>query len=219
MTRLLNELMEEKSYNIFLFLVLISIFIVWYNQNYFLTDEYYYHFLGDKLETYRIEQFITSMHKMSWWSYIISPIILYVSIVLVAFFIQLYLILMDKEIRFVSAFKIAAISKFFLLAGDLVKNVWLSFKEISFLTEKSLLIIPFSLNQILFSEEFSKELLSILGSINIYEILWGIFLYKGIQWYIRDEKGKVSLMAVILVWSTIYLFQFLVLIYLLKING
>jgi hypothetical protein len=126
---------------------------------------------------------------------------------------------MDKEIPFKFAFRIAALSKFSLILGNLTKNVWLSFKDISSLTEKSLLMIPFSLNQVFFSEEYSKELFSILGSFHIYELIWGFILYKGIKWYLKDKKGLVSLGTVLLVWGTIYVFQFLLMIYLLKITG
>ena len=177
-----NEKSEKlfETWQLFLIITVFSLLISFAFQKVIMTREVFYNLYGSQMEEYRIDDFISMMQKFQILGYVATPLIIWLRIAFVSFLIQLPFMLKYIEIPFKDIFRIVTIAYFVLLSADIVRFFYLYFKPTEQITLDSLTFMPLALTNLLNKSNYSGAVFSFLSKINLFELAWGIVVYKGL---------------------------------------
>lgn len=211
-----SELYKFKTWQVFLLLMALNLLMYFTLQNFIMTRQVYYSLLGDRMETYRIDDYISLMEKISLWSYIAIPLLLWLKIIIVSFLIQLPLMIKYIDVPFKSIFRAVTFAGLAATAGSIFKIGYLFFLPADKISQSTLEYNPLSITNFLEKTKFSNAAWGFLSSINAIEVLWIFIVYKGLSTIGKLEKDDSALLA-LGVWTFIAVFQFALATYLSKV--
>ena len=168
------------------------------------------------METYRIDDYVNFVKKISFWGYLAQPLLLWLKIVIVSFLIQLPLMIKYMEIPFKSIFRVVTFANLAVAAGAVIKVAYLLFLPVDKISQVTLEFNPLAITNILEKTKFSNAAWGFLSSINVFEVLWSFIVYKGLSTIGKLEKDDSALLA-LGVWTFIAVFQFALTTYLSKV--
>ena len=143
----------------------------------FLTADLYYQSYGDQLNNFRISKLIEISQKWQWIGYLFIPIAILLRVCFTAICLYTGSFLANIKIGFNQTFRIALISDFVFVSGDLVKLVILIFfKNIN--TIADLQIQPLSLLQLFEQSSVDPIFIYPLSLINFFELIYWLVLAK-----------------------------------------
>jgi len=174
-----NDIML-KTWHLFFLIVIVSVLISIAFQKFIMTREVYYSLLGNQMEDYRIDDYMSLMRKFQVWGYIATPLIIWLRIAFVTFLIQLPFMLKNIDIPFKVIFRIIAIAYLVLLSVDVIRFFYLYFKPAAQITVDSLSFMPLALTNLLNKNDYSEMIFSFLNKINLFELLWCVVVYFGL---------------------------------------
>lgn len=169
-----------KTWQLFLIITVLSLLLSFAFQKSIMTREVFYNLYGSQMEEYRIDDYFSMMQKFQIWGYVATPLIIWLRIAFVAFLIQLPFMLKYIETPFKDIFRIVTIAYFVLLSADFVRFFYLYFKPTEQITLNSLTFAPLALTNLLNKSDYSDAVFSFLSKINLFELAWGIVVYKGL---------------------------------------
>ncbi len=214
-----NILKNTKSINtwyVFLFICGIALVNTWIIENYIMTLDFYTNTLSDRMEVHRIEQYYLWMKGFSKWQYAIIPLFILLRITLVTLMIQLPFVIKLQDIPFSKIFRVATLSLFSLIILNIVQTIFVIQMPSSDINQDSLSLIPLSIAALVDINKYSRPFYNLLGSFNIFELIWCFMVYLGLSRYIKVNKYD-SVSIVISVWAFIEIFKFLLMSYLSRI--
>jgi len=184
-----------ETWQLYLLITISSIIVSFAFQKFIMTREVYYTLYGSQLEDYRIDDAINFMQKFQIWGYIATPFIVWLRLAFVAFLIQLPLILKFIEIPFREIFRITTLAYLIIFSADIVRFLYLYFLPSQSITAETLIFIPLSITNFLNKENYSELAFSVLSKINLFELLWGYIIYRGLYKTSKLEKIDAGLIV------------------------
>ena len=158
-----------------LFLVAVTLFFVWYQQTFFISDILYYNPYGDQLTLETIDSMIGNTKKYAWVGYISAPFVLIIRITFTTVCLYTTLFFKNVESKFSSCFNIALkadVSFVFLGLFNIIYHLAVPAENLMDLAGN-----PLSLIYYLDAECLPKYLLYPIGLINLFEFLyWGLLI-------------------------------------------
>ena len=172
---LIISLYNQSKYQWLLFIVAATLFFVWYQRTFFISDILYYNTYGDQLSVETIDSIIGNAKKYAWLGYISAPFVLLIRIAFTSICFYTALFFKDIKLDFTSCFNIA-------LKADIAFVLWGLFKIIYYLAMPAVNLMdlagnPLSLIYYLDVESLPRYLLYPIGLINLFEFLyWGLLI-------------------------------------------
>ncbi len=158
-----------------LFLVAATLFFVWYQRTFFISDTLYYNTYGDQLSIETIDSLIGNAKKYAWLGYVLSPFVLLIRITFTALCFYTALFFKNAESKFSSCFNIALkadVSFVFLGLFNIIYHLAVPAENLIDLAGN-----PLSLIYYMNMESIPKYLLYPIGLINLFEFLyWGLLI-------------------------------------------
>ncbi len=206
-----------KTWQLYLILTVLNLFTLFIMNQFVLTRDVYYVLLSNRMETSRIDDYFNLLSKFRIWSYIAVPLFLWLKITLVALLIQLPLMVMFIEIPFKQIFRVVAWADVFMIVLTIIQIIyWLNVPAPKF-TQNTLSFIPFSLIDLFHNMHFTAAAKGVIKSVNIFELIWVLIIYKGLKDTGKLEKIDAAIISSG-VWVGIAIFQFALLTYLNKMG-
>ncbi len=178
----MQDLIESASFiRVFVFLCLFT-FLIIFSSNYILiSDEMFFQALGNQLSYERIASLIESNKKWSWVIYPLTPFlfILKFFIVVLCLYVGTFLFNVDLSVK--SLFKITVLGEFIFLFPSIVKLFWFGLFQTSYTLSDLQYFSLFSLLSVLDSGEVEGWLLYPLQVINLFEVLYWLFIAHQIR--------------------------------------
>lgn len=207
-----------KTRHYFLLVLAGVLLNIWLFQNRVLTREVYHALLSDRMESYRIDDYFNSAHQFSGIQYLAAPIILILKTAVLALILQFPLTLKWINISFLRIFRAVILAEIPLLASSLIRTLWLMNRPIGEIHSKAFMIAPLSLAGFINPESYPVYSLSLLNHFNIFEAVWFFIITKNLS-----DKEKLNrldaFLMVLVVWTFLILFEYVLVLYLSKITG
>lgn len=172
---LIISLYNQSKYKWLLFLIAATLFFVWYQQTFFISDTLYYNTYGDQLSIETIDSIIGNAKKYAWLGYVLAPFVLLIRITFTTLCLYTALFFKNIESNFSSCFNMALKADVsFVLLGlfNIIYHLAVPVENLMDLAGN-----PLSLIYYLDVESIPKYLLYPIGLINLFEfIYWGLLI-------------------------------------------
>lgn len=178
-----------KNFGLFLIITLVYFISIFIDVNFINTDAKIFDFLAKDYPNSVVQNYMESQKKWWWVSYAITPVLIGIKVLLVAFCLNFVKIISDKaeKIKFSDLLFVVLIAEFVFIIAGLYKFFNFYLIDTDYTLETLQTYYPLSL--INFKESISTEkwLAYPLQLVNLFELLyWGILAW-GI-WELADKK-------------------------------
>ena len=176
--------------NYILFLIFISYFIlIFLEKKYIQTDSKIFDFLSKDYPSSVVQNYMESQKKWWWVSYAVTPVLIGIKVLLVAFCLNFVKIISEKleDVKFRDILTVVLIAEFVFIIAGFYKFFNFYLIETDYTLETLQTYYPLSL--INYKEAISTEkwLAYPLQLLNVFEIMyWGVLAW-GI-WQLADKK-------------------------------
>jgi hypothetical protein len=180
---------EFNFWYLYFVIALLYTITILINNEFVLTNSYYYNSLGDQLTNARISDLIAMKEKFQWLTYLIEPIFLLVKISVIAGVIFTGICLSNSDMTYKDCLKIIVLAEFIPFLDFFIKTVFFLISP-----PKSSTVLqyfsPLSLSQVFDLTKVPKYLIYSIQQINIFEIFYWIFLAFGIKSFTKWQWSK-----------------------------
>lgn len=183
--------MKLKNYNILLFLILIFFYslLTFLDKTYITTDSKIFDFLAKDYPSSVVQNYMESQKKWWWVSYAITPIMIGIKVLLVAFCLNFVKIISEKleDVKFRDILTVVLIAEFVFIIAGFYKFFNFYLIDTDYTLETLQTYYPLSL--INYKEAISTEkwLAYPLQLANVFELMyWGVLAW-GI-WQLAEKK-------------------------------
>jgi hypothetical protein len=187
-------------------------------QNGLMKREVYHNLMSDRLEITRIDDYFDQLTRVSFWSYLVMPPFLAVRLVLVTLLIQFPLLLRSMDMPFSRLFRIVTLAAIPLCLGRMTKILWLLQLPVSAINAETLAFVPLAVTNIILVKTPTSAAYSLLASFNMFELAWMIIVARELSSAGGLRKAGAGVL-VSAVWTFIVLFQWSLILYLVKVNS
>lgn len=192
-----EESRPVSTAQLFGIMTIVSLALVWANNEFVMTKEVLLALAGDPQNTIQVEMQFAAVQQMHVWGYVFAPLQTALSICFVALVIQMMSLLGGIEIGFGKVFRISTSAFGAILFGSLLQIVWIVRQPTHAVSRASLGIVPDS-----FAAWFgtSNELPSffylVLSRMSITSLLWMLLIYWGLRESDRLKPMGATITAV-----------------------
>lgn len=201
------------NWQIFTYLAIVNFIIAFMASQFIFTREYYYTILSDQMELTRIDKHVDIISRFSFWSMLFLPLFLLIRYLVVAFILQIPLLIKYIEISFKYIFRWVMFASLALTLGQVTHFLNIYFTPAESISDTLYKIQPLSLATIIRPQEYASNAIVILNQFNLFDMLWGVILYVGLL-----KTGKIkkldAFLLVIGVWTFLVVIQWAVLFFL-----
>ena len=183
--------MKLKNYNILFFLILIFFYslLTFLDKAYITTDSKIFDFLAKDYPSSVVQNYMESQKKWWWVSYAVTPVLIGIKVLLVAFCLNFVKIISEKleQVKFSDILTVVLMAEFVFVIAGFYKFFNFYLIETNYTLETLQTYYPLSL--INFKEAISTEkwLAYPLQLCNLFELIYLGFLAWGI-WHLADKK-------------------------------
>jgi hypothetical protein len=205
------------NWQIFTYLAIINFLIAFLASEFIFTREFYYTIFSDQMELSRIDEHVDIISRFSFWSLLVFPLFLFIRYAVIAFIVQIPLLIMYIEISFKYLFRWVMYASIPLILGQGIHFLKIYFTTDDPLYKALFKIQPLSLATLINPDEYASNAIVILNQFNIFDMLWCIVLYIGLL-----KTGKIkkrdALLLVLCVWTFLLFMQWALLFLLERIR-
>jgi hypothetical protein len=206
-----------KTWHLFLLLMAGTMMNIWLQQTWLFTQETYHALLEGQLEAARIDEYYFMMKKISIWNYALAPLLILVKILFLTLLIQTPLVFKFVDIPFKTLFRIMTQASFVMLASGMVATLWLMQYAGDGLTQEQLSFVPLSLTNLVEFRHYPLQLYSLMASINLFELLWGWVIVRGLV-ATKKLQALDAILVVLSIWTALLVIQWVIITYAEKLN-
>jgi hypothetical protein len=205
------------NWQIFTYLAIINFLIAFLASEFIFTREFYYVIYSDQMELTRIDEHVDIITRFSFWSLLLLPLFLFIRYTVVAFIVQIPLLIRYIEISFRYLCRWVMFASVALTLGQAVHFLTIYLTPVENVSGTLFKIQLLSLATVINPEEYASNAIVILNQFNLFDMLWGIVLYIGL---LRTGKIKKmdAFLLVLCVWTFLLIIQWAVLFLLEKIR-
>ncbi|MFO7890535.1 MAG: hypothetical protein R6V04_09380 [bacterium] len=213
-----NKPYSLKTWHLFILICIAFGINTWLTQNFVMTREVYHNLLSERMEAYRIDDYLHFIKKISIWTYIILPAVIWIQITFVTLLIQFPLVLKFIEVPFKRIFKIVTYAHIPIVIQNITKTIWLIQLKLYQITKEKLSFVPLAISNLIDTSLYSQNVVGLLSNFNVFQILWCIIIARGLASTGKVKKIDAALL-VLIIWIVLLVFQWALLMYLTKVNS
>jgi hypothetical protein len=185
-TRAMNLLIRYfnlKGFSLFIGIVIVNLLLIWLSKTLLINEVVFYNAFSEQLTYERSLKLFEEMHRFSWISYALTPIILLVKFSLVSIVIYIGIVFYDvqKKISLGSVFKIVIASEIIFVSGGIIKLLWFylvagnyDFNDLNF-------FYPLSIINFFSRGEVAKIWIYPMQTINIFHLIYILLISFGLS--------------------------------------
>lgn len=163
---------RHENVLLYFFLLLFSLFAIYYSNTFIITNSLYHNSLSELLEADRIDQMFEMQHKSIWMSYVFVPIFLLIKITLVFTCIYINLFLKNITIDYKRLITVLLTAEFIFILQGLYKIVFFEYIHKPEGIEDLKTVMQFSLLDLVGSVNISEYLHYPLQLMNLFEVAY-----------------------------------------------
>lgn len=155
-----------------------------------LTPSIYYLAFQDQLSIEQIDKLIQISAKYEYLGYLLIAVVSSIKYVIITLIIQAGILLWGLKAAFNALFKLVIIAEFIFLVPILIKLVWFYFFKSAYTLEDIQTFTPLSLLSVLSGSKIADMWFYPLQLINLFEVLYWLFLAWGLGKIIQIDFDK-----------------------------
>jgi hypothetical protein len=211
---LLQRYFDLDRFHLFLFIVLGNLILIWLSKSVLINEVVFYNAYSEQLTYDRAKQLFEGFQRISWVSYVLSPVILLVKFSLISLVLYIGIIFNNLQYRVSlgSVFRIVVASDIVFLLASLTKFIWFYLFAGNYDLNDINFFYPLSLINIFKADEIGKIWIYPLQTVNLFHIAYLVLLSYGlnnvckIEKYASDKIVLISYLPVLLLWLTLIMF-------------
>ena len=166
-----------SNYRLFLLIIIPTILITFLFDQLILTDELYFDYYEDQVSLGRIEVFLELKDNISWFSYVLLPLILLIKIILISSWLLCGSIIFGYKVSLKDLFKIALVAEFVMLIPTIYTFIDFTVIRDSFSLKDVHYSFPLSLIEVF--DNVDSWLVYPLKTLNLFEVAYLFVLVYG----------------------------------------
>uniref|UniRef100_UPI00404A64BC hypothetical protein n=2 Tax=Flavobacterium sp. TaxID=239 RepID=UPI00404A64BC len=178
---------------LYIIVVLSSIFIFFIQSSLFNTDNLFYNFYSERITRNQIEEILLYKKKWQWVSYAIIPLFLLIKTAILASILYVGAFFYSKaKVTFKQLFHAVVKAEFVFLGVGVAKIIWFYFFQTSYTLEDLQYFYPLSALNIVGYEGLDAWFIYPLQVLNLFELVYWLFLayFIGKLSFTEKDKGK-----------------------------
>lgn len=211
---LLQRYFNLNRSHLFLFIALGNLIIIWLYKYVLINEVVFYNAYSEQLTYDRAKQLFEGFQNMSWVSYVLSPVILFIKFFLISLLLYTGIIFnnLQYKVPLGSVFKIVIASDIVFLLASLTKFLWFYLFAGNYNLNDINFFYPLSLINIFKVEEVKKIWIYPMQTVNLFHIAYLILLSYGlndvckIAKYDSERIVLLSYLPGLVLWQTFIMF-------------
>ncbi len=211
---LLTNYFSLKGLHLFVGIVVLNLLLIWLSKTLLINEVVFYNAFSSQLTYDRSLQLFESMKRLSWISYVFAPLILLIKFSMIAFVIYIgaFFYNVKTKISLGSIFKIVIASELVFVFAGLIKFFWFYFFAGNYNFNDLGFFYPLSLVNFFNKSELSKVWIYPFQTINLFHLLYILFLSFGLSKTCSIEKSysdKIvlsSYLPALVIWVALIIF-------------
>lgn len=172
---------------VFLWVVFLSILLLFSFNFLFITDEVYYGTYGQQFSISRINSMIELSNRWQWSGYAIMPAIILIRVFYTSILLSIGFLFTEQHINFGKIFKITILADFVYIFAGLAKLIILIFfKQVN--TLEDLQFTPLSVLELLNANNIDTLFVYPLSLLNVFEVVYFLVL----AWLLVDIINETN---------------------------
>lgn len=178
---------------LFLLLNIFLIIIIYYSNNFLISDPLFFNTFAEQLTYEQIEKLISESAKWQWVGYALMPVLITLKITLAATCLSIGIFFVTNRFNFKDLFGAALVAEFVFLVPSILKIIWFAFFKTDYDLLDLQLFYPLSALS-LFDEAAVQQnqswLVYPLQTLNLFEVAYWLLLAKGVSEVIKRDFTK-----------------------------
>lgn len=184
-----SKKLDFKWGTAFIAVTLVYVITAFVNNNFILTESYYYNLLGSRLDGDRIQEIFAMNRKYQWLAYLIQPIFLLLKLTIIAGVVYAGIVLFNYTLSFKIIFKVTILAESIVALAGVVKSVWILFNGVDDINSiKS--FYPLSIVNLLNISKIPSYLVFPLQQLNLFELCYWLFFSFWLKMLLNKSYGK-----------------------------
>jgi hypothetical protein len=199
---LLERYYSLTRLQLFIIIVVASLILIWLSRTLLINEVVFYNAYSEQLTYDRSLKLFEDFNKLSWITYVISPLILLIKFSIISFVLYIGIVLYNvhSKISLSSVFKIVMASEAIFVLAGIIKLSWFYFFAGNYDLNDLGFYYPLSLINFFKRSELSKIWVFPFQTVNIFHILYIISISYGLNRICLIEKSdsdKIVLLSYI----------------------
>ena len=203
-----------NKFYLFLAMILANILIMWLSEATLINDVVFYNTFSEQLSYDRSMAIFDGFRKYSWIGYTFMPIVFIIkfSIISVLIYSGIFLYDLHEKISFKIVFGVVVASESVFLLANLIKFLWFLLFAGNYDLNDMKFFYPLSLCNLFSQSEVDKIWISLLQSLNIFQILYvlllsyGLYAQTGVQQNKTEKAVLASYIPGLVIWIALIMF-------------
>jgi hypothetical protein len=212
--KLLNRYYNLKGFHLFFGIVLANLLLIWLSKTLLINEVVFYNAFSEQLTYERSLKLFEDVKRLSWISYVMTPIILLVKFSLISFVIYIGVVLFNvkQKTSLSSVFKIVVASELVFVLAGFFKFIWFYLIAGNYDLNDLSFFYPISLINFFKMGEVSKIWIYPLQTINLFHLIYILSISFGLNKVCLIEKHDsekivlYSYLPAIVLWIVLIMF-------------
>jgi len=182
----MEKKIEINKWYYFSYLCIALIVINILTNHYLFSASFYHEQLIEQMSAERIKDIITQSYKYEWFGYLITPLFLFIKIILIAICLKIGLIFIDIKKSWSKVLNWIIKLETIFLVPSVIILLWFMFIRTDYTYSDLQFFYPLSLLNLFNPEELNQLFVYPLRLVNVFELLYWLALAK----LFATETGK-----------------------------
>lgn len=168
---------------LFILILLINFFLLWISKAVLINDIVFYNTYSEQLTYERAMELFRKMRELSWITYIIIPIVLFLKflIITIVLYVGVFFFNYNRIVSFGNIFRIVIASEIVFAFASFVKFIWFFLFAGNYDLNDLNFFYPLSLINLFNTAEIGRLWIYPLQVLNLFQVLYLISISYGLQ--------------------------------------
>lgn len=211
---MIEDLLSIKGWKLFLGIVALNLLIIMVSQLTLVNEIVFFNTYSDQLTYDNAMELFQKMQSLSWVTYAITPVVLFLkfSAVSILIFVGIFFSDLHQEVTLGKVFKVVIVSELIFIAASIVKLLWFIFFAGNYTLEDMSFFYPLSLINLFSRSEVATYWVYPLQTVNVFQVLYVLLLALGLskisslRKQIADRVVLITYIPAMAAWVTVVMF-------------
>jgi hypothetical protein len=203
-----------KGLHLFFGIVIANLILIWLSKNLLINEVVFYNSYSEQLTYDRSIKLFEDLNRLSWISYVLTPIVLLIKFSLISFVVYIGIVFYDgqNKISLSYVFRIVIASEIIFVSASLIKFLWFYLFAGNFDLNDLGFFYPLSLINFFNRGEVAKIWIFPMQTVNLFHLLYIISISYGLSKVCLIEKSDsdkivlLSYIPAVVLWIVLIIF-------------
>jgi hypothetical protein len=189
---LLERYYNQKGINLFIGIVIANLILIWLSKTLLINEVVFFNTYSEQLTYDRSLKLFEEMKKISWISYVFTPVILLLKFSIISFVVYIGIVLynVQNKISLGSVFKVVLASEIVFVSAGFIKLIWFYLFAGNYDLNDLSFFYPISLINLFKKGEVSRLWIYPLQTVNIFHLFYILSISFGLNRVCLLEKPE-----------------------------